>query len=153
MEFSVVSLYWPVFIPTEGSSWGGRPSGREISYGLWGFGSCQKEVGRYEMGFITAGTLQHLKDSRSIPALVQRAGSHAPALLHLTFYQPRVCRDMGQSKISPSWVVRHQQSVSDSGNPWARKGRACWGIFAACSSSHFSLGQQLWATAGDRILG
>lgn len=74
-------------------------------------------VGRYERGFITAEALQRLK-ARS---LVQRVGSHAPALLHLTFHQPRVCRVMGQSKTSPSWVVRDQHSVSGSGDPWARR--------------------------------
>lgn len=122
----------------EGSGWGGRPSGREISDNLWGFGSCQKVVGRYERDFVTAEALQHFKDRR----LVQRDASLAPALLHLPFHQPRVCRAVGQRKTSPSRVVRDQHSISGSGNPWAQKGRACWGRFAACSTSHFP-----WATA------
>lgn len=151
MGFALVSLYWPISVPTEGSGWQGRPSGREISDDLWLLGtcSCQKVGDGCERGVChssisrTGGVVLHSPSRSGLPA------SRIAPVQGLQGYR---CRTKKKKKICQGWL--HVSTVSLAQETlWPQEGRACWGSFAACSTSHFSFRHLLWAATGDRILG
>lgn len=126
---------------------GPREGKSQMIYGYWALARVRRWGRGVRGAFVTAAS-QGREDGPA-PALTL----WPPCIPHCT----RACRDIGagqkkKKKICQGWLHVGMVSLAQE-TLWPQEGRACWGSFAACSTSHFSLRHLLWVATGDRILG